>query len=452
MARRSTDSSRDGVLAHPLSYVRAERNWTHQDLADLVARRVGNMAARREKVWRWEHWGVVPDDDTQLALAEELGVPAGAVRSVGWPAWLPVGERVDVDIPWTAAGSIGALDATARAAVLDRRGFLVLGAGVAAGIADRWQTVESPRLMSALRGGRVDVGLVECFETRLPALRQMDASLGGASVRAVADSELRVMTELLSNGSYMADVGRRMFVVAAELSRIAGWASLDAGYQAAAERYWVAALRAAHAAGDRALGANVLKCMSLQRVDANLTQEALAIARAARDGAHGAPARVMAMLTVRQARTHAVRGEVADCERLLAEAERTMTRADDQPVPDWAGYFDEAEYCAQVASCYLPLQRFQATDRWLAQSLETLPAERSRDAATYLMWRAAAALGLGEVEQACELVVDAVPSIAAARSVRNRRRLERLSGRLREYDDVPAVQALGEHLKDLPVT
>ena len=46
---------------------------------NIIACRVGNMAARREKAWRWEQRGIVPDRDSQLALAAELGVPAERV-------------------------------------------------------------------------------------------------------------------------------------------------------------------------------------------------------------------------------------------------------------------------------------------------------------------------------------------------------------------------------------
>ncbi|WP_034592346.1 hypothetical protein [Hamadaea tsunoensis] len=419
-------------LVHPLSYVRYERNWTLQDLVDVIAQRVGNMAAHREKAWRWENWGVTPDADAQLALAAELGVDPKLVASLGWPGWLPIGEGANVQAPWSLDGAVGLLDSTAGTALVDRRAFMVLGTGVASILADQWKTIEAPQLTSVLRGGRIDETLVACFEQRLPALRQMDFSLGGGSVRGLVDAELRLVTDLLASGSYTESLGRRLLQVAAELGRIAGWASFDVGFHSAAERYWVAALHAAHTANDRGLGANILKCMSLQRVDANLTGEALALARAARDGARDAPARVRAMLTVRQARTHAVRGEAVECERLLAEAETAMVKADRQPAPAWANYFDQAEYCAQVAACYLLLRRWRLANRWLGETLMLQPADRSRDRATYYIWQADAVLNLGDVEHACALVQNAVPDVASARSIRNRQRLDDTHRRLKK--------------------
>jgi hypothetical protein len=435
-------------LVHPLSYVRWERNWTYQDLVDVISRRI-NTASRREKAWRWEHWGVEPDEETQLALAAELGVPPTVVRTMRWPDWLPIGERINIDTPWSVAGGLALLRSAAGGALLDRRGFLILGAGATTALAESWLTLEPPRLASALDGGRVDEGLVSCFEQRLPTLRRIDHTLGGGSVGNVVDSELRLVTDLLSKGSYTETIGQRLFAVAAELGRIAGWASCDAGLHAAAERYWIAALRAAHIAADRGIGANILKSMSLQRSEANRSDEALALARAALEGSNKGPARVVAMLTVRVARTHASRNEARDCERLLGLAEQAMSHADDEPTPAWAQYFDSAEYCAQVAACYLLLRRYEASDQWLSRTLQTQPDERSRDRATYYIWRAESVLHLGEIEQACALIAEAVPDIAAARSARNRRRLVDLQAKLSKHRDVPVVKALFDQVRPL---
>lgn len=76
-----------------------------------------------------------------------------------------------------------------------------------------------------------------------------------------------MVVDVLDRSTYTAVVGQRLYALAAELGRMAGWASFDAGLHAAAQRYWLAALHAAHAAADRLLGANILKSMSLQCYD-----------------------------------------------------------------------------------------------------------------------------------------------------------------------------------------
>lgn len=87
-----------GARPHPLTLVRAERGWTYQALARLLARRANdvgvNMAAERQKPWRWEHSNVTPDWITQQLLADELGVPREAICRRPWPAWLPVRSRM----------------------------------------------------------------------------------------------------------------------------------------------------------------------------------------------------------------------------------------------------------------------------------------------------------------------------------------------------------------------
>lgn len=83
----------DGEGLHPLTEVRAMAGWSYQTLARLIARQarvhgVLNMAAERQKVWRWERRGVMPDRQTQQYLAEILEIPPAVVRASGWPAWL----------------------------------------------------------------------------------------------------------------------------------------------------------------------------------------------------------------------------------------------------------------------------------------------------------------------------------------------------------------------------
>lgn len=110
----STGVAGDGSPAqHPLAYVRRRHGWSYQDVARVIAehaRVLGvPMAARREKVWRWEHWGVVPEVDSQRALARALGIPAHEVESRPWPRWLPAHGGMPDGLPWTAEGGLSAL-------------------------------------------------------------------------------------------------------------------------------------------------------------------------------------------------------------------------------------------------------------------------------------------------------------------------------------------------------
>jgi len=422
-------------------------SWTYQDVVDVIARRSRNMAARREKAWRWEHWGVVPDLDSQLALAAELSVPEELVRQGSWPAWLPDGDPIRISFPWTQAGGMEALADALEYAVVDRRAFMKVMGSPLVGLADSWLDIEPGELAAVLRGGHATIGFVERMEEGLPRLRFLEATRGGLHARKLIDAELGMVVDVLERSSYTATVGTRLYSLAAELGRMAGWASFDAGLHAAAQRYWVAALHAAHAAADRVLGANILKSMSLQCYDFARPQEALALARCAFAGARGASPRVAAMLALREARAHAAIGDTASCEELLTQADEMFgraTAADDDPA--WLGYFDESEFNAQVGTCYLDLQQPRKADTYFSRTLRLAPATKVRDRATYVIRRASAQAQLGNADQAAALITDAVPLIREAPSERNVRRIFRARERLPFPKTDPRGRDLDEKL------
>ncbi|ADP80581.1 hypothetical protein [Pseudofrankia inefficax] len=441
------------ACAHPLTFVRAQRGWSYQKLARVVAKRArdlgeANMAAERQKVWRWEHRGVVPDRVTQLALATELGVPTDRLDSHPWPTWLPTGDNVRTNYPWTQAGSLTALTDVVEDAVADRRGFLTISSSGIAALAEQWLGLEPAHLAGALDGGLVDEQIVTRIAHSLPGLRVMDNRLGGASVRRLVDAELGVVAELLSAGRYTEQISRELHLVAAELARFAGWVSFDAGYQTAAQRYWLAALHAAHVAGDRLLGANVLKNLSLQCLDVSRPVEAIALAEAAVHTADGAGGRVSAMMHLRKARAHAALGDQVACLHEIGVAETAFDQTT-APEPDWAGYFDDAEFQAQVGCCYIDLGHLLSADGWLSQAQAAQSTEKPRDRTTYLLRRAGVQIDLGDVDAGCALATQAVPLLAATRSRRNARRAEDVRVRLRRHASVPAVRDLEQRLAEI---
>lgn len=437
-------------VQHPLTLVRTQLGWTYQDVVDAVARHLGNSAARREKAWRWEHRGVVPDRDSQLALAAALKVSPTVVDERGWPDWLPDGDPIPSDVPWTASGSLQVLEDALEHAVLDRRGFMKLVGPALVGVAEDWLALEPAALTDVLRGGRATEDFVTRMEEGLPRLRLLEAARGGERARRLMDAELGMVSEVLTRSTYSANAGRRLHALAAELSRMAGFAAFDAGMHAAAQRYWVAGLHAAHSSGERAIGANILKSMSLQCYDFNRPQEALALAVSASEGVGWVSPTTEAMLILRQARAHAALGDKVACGRLLAEAERSYSRTarpDDEPA--WTSYFDDAEFNAQIGTCMLDLKRYSDADRYLETALTAMPETKVRDSATYVIRRASAQLGLGHVDQAVDLLGSALPLIREAPSQRNVQRAQRIRSRvpLRRFDT--RVQDLDEQLNSL---
>jgi tetratricopeptide (TPR) repeat protein len=320
------------------------------------------------------------------------------------------------------------------------------------GLADAWLTVESGELIAVLGGGRVTIDFVERLEQGVPRLYFLEAAQGGRSARKLIDAELAMVVDVLDRSTYTAAVGKRLYRLAADLGGKAGWASFDAGLHASAQRYWVAALHAAHTAGDRLLGANILKNMSLQCSDFALPNEALALARSAYAGARQAMPRAAAMLALREANAHAVIGDALACEELIAQADDLFGRAaapDDDPV--WLGYFDESEFNAQVGKCYLDLAQPRRADTYFRNTLRLAPATKVRDRAYYVIRRACAQTQLGNADRATALIADAIPLIRKAPSERNVRRIVRARERLPFTKSDPRSQDLDEQLATLAV-
>jgi tetratricopeptide (TPR) repeat protein len=303
--------------------------------------------------------------------------------------------------------------------MIDRRGFIGLTSVALVGLAEDWLNLDPAELVAVLQGGRISDDFVDQIEIGLPRLRTLEAAYGGDRARKLLDAELGMVTEVLAKSSYSAPVARRLHGLAAELGRMAGWASFDSRLHSAAQRYWVAALHAAHAANDRPLGANILKSMSLQCHDFGRLDEALALARSARTGAGEITPHTRAMLTLREARAHAALGDAAACQRLLSMADTQLGQGPNPDDPPWIAYFDESEFHAQAASCYLDLGHPKRADEYLDKAFKQFPSAKVRDQATYLTQRVRAQIALRDHEQAADLLASAVPLLQQAPSRRN---------------------------------
>ncbi|WP_141578822.1 hypothetical protein [Actinomadura sp. WMMA1423] len=139
---------------------------------------------------------------------------------------------------------------------------------------------------------------------------------------------LRYVTTLLHHSRYDDTSGRRLHSTAAELLRLAGFVAFDDGQHGLAQRYWVAGLHAAHTAGDRALGANVIGFMSCQAKDLDGGREAVLLAQTARTGYPGASNRVTAILELRAAEAHA-NDQTATTARRATDIRRSIDAAFD---------------------------------------------------------------------------------------------------------------------------
>lgn len=442
---------------HPLAWIRAARGWTHQDVANTIAvhsrkLQLGSPAAQRQKVWRWEHVGVVPDLRSQQALAAALDVSVERMRLLPWPRWLPTGEDIRTDYAWTADGTRAVLTDTLEYAVQDRRGFLTLTGAFLTAVASGWAEAE-PAVAKINRatadGGRIDEEVLAWIDQKVPALRRMDDRLGGEVLRNVIDADLRVVNDLLARASLIDSQRLRLQGAAAELAQLAGWVSFDSGLHSAGQRYYQAGLHAAQSADDHLLGANVLACMSFQSALTGHPGDGIALAQAAQGSVKAAAgaSRVKAMIATREARAHAKAGNHRECGEALRRAELCLEGATDSGTePEWVYYFDEAELVAQIGACWLDLQQPHDALRLLDHALDTIDASYVRDRTIYHVRQASAHLQLGELEYSCTLLQKAAGLALQSRSARSVSTIRSLRARMDKYSAEPSVRELDEHL------
>ncbi|MFI6488252.1 regulator [Streptomyces sp. NPDC050564] len=291
-------------------------------------------------------------------------------------------------------------------------------------------------------GQKVTGGDIAALRSVGELFRALDHAYGGGHARQALVRYLEHEAEPMLRGAYGEQTGRRLFAAAADLTRLAGWTSYDIAAHGLAQRYFVQALRLSQAAGDRAYGSYVLVTMSRQAVYLGHGREAVQLARVAQQGVgSAAPPVVQALLHSVEARGHGVLGEVRACTASLVRAERALeaSRSGDE-VPYWARFFDEAQLADEFGHCHRDLSQFRAAAQHAERSLQLRAPGYARSRLFCRMVLASARLGLGELDQACQLAAEAAGQAVEMRSVRAIEYVRDFERRLEPYKDAAPVR------------
>ncbi|MFF3905160.1 regulator [Streptomyces sp. NPDC001848] len=291
-------------------------------------------------------------------------------------------------------------------------------------------------------GQKVTGGDIAALRSVGELFRALDNAYGGGHARQALVRYLEHEAEPMLRGTYGEQTGRRLFAAAADLTRLAGWTSYDIGAHGLAQRYFVQSLRLAQAAGDRLYGAYVLVTMSRQAVYLGHGREAVQLARVAQQGVGtSAPPVVQALLHAVEARGHGVLGEVRACTSSLVRAERALESArPGDETPYWARFFDEAQLADEFGHCHRDLQQYRAAVQHAERSLQLRAPGYARSRLFCRVVLATARLGLGEVDQACQLAAEAAGQAAEMRSVRATEYVRDFERRLEPYRDAAPVR------------
>lgn len=377
-----------------LAELLAELGWCPEDLAyrlNTFARAHGQPDRLNAKTpYKWRDEGDHPRRPWPTLVAAVLSEETGrsvTPEDLGWRAQpdLVLADHGLAE-PWTTEGALQAMRSLTQAGQMRRRRFLVLMGGATTAGPLKW--LVAPQVQHAVRsasGGRVPEAIVNELDQAIAGVRRMDDQLGGGgALLDLVRAHLDYVVRLLNHNSYTDTVGRRLHASAGELMRLAGWLSFDAGDHDGAERCWNTGLYAAHAAGDRALGANIIGFMSCKAKDMERGgQLAVTLAQTAQTGYCGASPRVSAILALRSAEALAATGASTDCHRMVDHAFDQLTKASagTDSDPSWSYWMGEPQAHAQAGYCYLRLQDWTQARRHLQTALRVQGADYSREGA-----------------------------------------------------------------------
>jgi len=425
-----------------LSSLREQRGWSLRRLAPVVHCSHGHLGDLEKGRKR-------PSVRVAALLDEALGAGGQLAAMVRVESPADGGLAAVVASPETDG-----LDGALELWELDvyRRDFLAAGTFNAAAFltpALRWLT--APATPPALVGGPRLVGMpdVETVRQMLGVFRTVDNQYGGGQIRDRLVRFLHHDVAELLRGRYDSATGAALLSTAAEATQLAGWATYDVGRHALAQRYMVHALQLAGAAGDRALGAEILAAMSHQAAYLRAGGEAVDLARAAGRAADDAGVgAIAAEAAVLEAQGHAVAGSAAATASALDRAERLFDQAERASDPQWLGYFDEAYLAAKFGQTFTALGRGDLALRFAHRSLD-MDERYARGRAFNLSLVARAHAQAGEVEEAAAAGQRAVDAAEGIDSARSRDYLAEIADRLAPHAGLGPVDAYRARAREL---
>ncbi|GAA0935074.1 helix-turn-helix transcriptional regulator [Nonomuraea longicatena] len=445
----SQPASAGEVRGHLLRRAREVRGWSQSEMARRL-REAGTgryaVNTRRDGIWYWEH-GRIPDKPTQILIADILGIPVETVDERPWPEWLsedPI--QRPAPRPWTLLGAAQSLNEVAGGAVdVTRRELALISGGALTASLFAWITADPVAAGQITTGQRIGDGALSRLEERARVLRRMDDADGGGIILSETASALALATGLLRDRRYSNAHGSRLYAVASDLARQRAAALFDVRGECA-DGAFETALRAAHIAGDNALGANCLAFWTVSAYNSGRLHDAESMATAALAAVRGRTTpRIEAMLTSRRARARAHLNDHR-CWADFDRAEELLAQADGHDDPDWVYWFDQAELLGARASSLRDMGQPKPAETTFAQAQALFAPSWLRTRALYLTRQADVQFAQGHIEQACATAGEALELTEAISSHRSIAPLLDLAGRLDAYA-VPEARGFCERVR-----
>jgi hypothetical protein len=303
------------------------------------------------------------------------------------------------------------------------------------------------------RPGRIGLADVEKIRATTAAFRAWDNQHGGGLSRDAVVAQLKATTELLRHGRMSDAVGRELFSAVADLASVAGWMTHDAGRSPEGQQYLLLGLRAAAEAGDIAIAAHLLNCLSRVANHLGRVDDALEMVQLAQYGTRKLPAgRIRAVLAALEARYLAITGDISGFHRAAGAAADGLAAASPGNDPEWVQWFDPAEYHATIGIAHLLAARHQpglvrAAITMTGQAIPLRPAERARSRAFDHIGLARAHVLAGELDAAGNAAATAIDIAGGVASTRLADRMAELDADLAALGHDPAALQVRDRLR-----
>ncbi|MFE7773061.1 tetratricopeptide repeat protein [Streptomyces sp. NPDC057445] len=204
---------------------------------------------------------------------------------------------------------------------------------------------------------RIGESEVSAVEEAVRQIRLLDDRHGADGLYQRAAQPLRTAYALLDAGATTrGSTAGRLASGAGELAISVGWLAHDSGRLDDARSHYAEALATSRVAADPALEAHAFCNTSFLARDAGRYREAV---RAAQAGHRAAgplgSARLLALLSLREAGGWAGLGDRPGCEQALSRAHTHFGRGPSDADPEWMSFFGEPELQALEAQCWSAL-------------------------------------------------------------------------------------------------
>ncbi len=417
-------------------------------------------------VGRWERGETSPQPWLRPKLAgtlamslEELdrilaeGQSAKASDTPDEPVDDPESDLV-LTAPWSHQGTVdAAVFLRGGGGRVKRRGFLTLTGTALTAPAHQWLVHEPEPLISGLSGRRISAALADRLPAMIAELRAMDDVAGGGTVLSLVQHEFSWVAGLLDQATYDKPTGRKLHLALAELGQLAGWGAYDAGQPGLAQRYNIAALRAAHTIDDRPLGAHILGYMAKQAAHQGQPTEAVTLAETALAGARGLQTpRLLAQLYVRHAYASATVHDASGCAVAISQARRQVELFGQDDGLPWLYWVNPAWILVEAGNSFLQLGQADRAAAMLEEGIALFDESFARDRQLYLALWADALTRPGkqrDLESAAERGMRSIDLAESLDSTLGVGLIRDLCHQITPHATVPAVRDFLDRARDL---